>query len=151
MCDYKYCKLWHDKWEFKRPGIPINLNGGWDGGQFRQPPKGFDRTPGIKEKIENNSNTGEGGNAVGAQKQGPSLKEQMGKTMETMEKISENMDKIAAQSQAQQSQVQQPQVPQPQGQNQWGQLGGPQNVLNPWGGLLWGGNPLNQWGGNGNW
>ena len=143
VCDYKYCKLWHDKWEFKTPGIPINLKGGWDGGQFRQPPKGFDRTPGIKEKMGNNSNAGDGGNATGAQKQGPTLKEQMGKTMETMEKMSESMERIAAQSQAQQSQA----------QNQWGLQSGQglQNVLNPWGGSLWGGNLQNQWGGNGNW
>merc|ERR1711867_63212 len=73
VCDYKFCKLWHDKWEFKRPGIPINPNGGWDGGQYRMPPKGFDRTPGIKEKMGNNSNAGDGGNAIGAQKQGPTL------------------------------------------------------------------------------
>ena len=107
------------------------------------PPKGFDRTPVKKEKMENNSNAGEGGNAGGAQKQGPTLKEQMGKTMETMEKMSESMERIAAQSQAQQSQA----------QNQWGLQSGQglQNVLNPWGGSLWGGNLQNQWGGNGNW
>ena len=143
VCDYRFCKLWHDKWEFKRPGIPINPNGGWDGGQYRMPPKGFERTPGKKEKIENTANTGEGGNAGGAQKQGPTLKETMGKNMEIMEKMAGCMEQIAQQSQAQQSQT----------QSQWGQQNGQglQNAQNLWGGSIWGGPPQGQWGGNGNW
>ena len=30
VCDIKSCKLWHDKWEFKRPGVPKNPIGGWN-------------------------------------------------------------------------------------------------------------------------
>ena len=99
------------------------------------PPKGFERTPGRKEKTEGSSNGGEGGNAQGGLKQGPSLKDKVDKTMETMAAMAVSMEQIAQQSQS---------------QTPWGPQNGqgPQNVQNPWG-SIWGGYPQSQWGGNG--
>ena len=52
ICDNKLCHAWHDRWEFKEHGTPINPYGAWNGGSFQTPPKGFEKAPGIKEKGE---------------------------------------------------------------------------------------------------
>ena len=108
------------------------------------PPKGFERTPGRREKTETTSNGGEGGNAQGGPKQGPSLKDKVDKTMETVAAMAVSVEQIAQQNQRQQ---------QSQSQTPWGpqQVQGPQLDQNPWG-PQWGGQyPQDQWGGNGQW
>ena len=97
ICDDKQCKAWHDGWEFKRVGTPINPQGAWNGGSFQQPPKGFERAPGRKEKKENNERKEKGeeeGNGNGAPKK-EGLREKVEKNAETLELVSRNLEQLA--------------------------------------------------------
>ena len=126
VCDDKSCHAWHNKWEYKEWGTPINPSGAWNSGSFQQPPKGFERTPGRKEKVDNNNkgeSGGDEGNAQGAlKKHGPTLKEKVDKNAETLEVVSKNPERLT----------------QMQSQNQWGnQWGGPDQYRQWGGGYGW--------------
>ena len=101
---------------------------------FQKPPKGFERAPGRKEKVDNNNrgekvdnnnkgeSSGDEGNSQGAlKKQGPTLKEKVDKNAETLEVVSKNLEQLA----------------QLHSHNQWGnQWGGP-DQYRQWGGGYW--------------
>ena len=77
--------------------MPINPQGAWNGGSFQQPPKGFERAPGKREKNnykENKRTSDEEGNGNGAlKKQG--LREKVEKNAETLEMVSRNLEQLA--------------------------------------------------------
>ena len=126
ICARKECQAWHDRWEAKAPGTPINAFGAWNGGFFQTPPKGFERAPGIKEKVERRNEKGEkaGGNegeenSKGGSERAPSLKDRVNQNAEALEKVSQSLEHLTSMQQSQ------------------------------WNGQ-WGNNP-NQWGGGYNW
>ena len=130
ICDRKQCHAWHDRWESKAPGTPINPFGAWNGGFFQTPPKGFERAPGIKEKGERRnekgenkagSNEGEENSKGGSEKRAPSLKEKVNMNAEALEIVSKNIEHLTNLHT----------------QNQWsGQWGGPSQYKS-WGGGYW--------------
>ena len=52
VCGVCSCRAWHDKWIDKQEGLPIDPQGGWNGGQFQYPPRGCEKTPRIREKAK---------------------------------------------------------------------------------------------------
>ena len=131
ICDNKLCHAWHDRWEFKERGTPINPYGAWNGGSFQTPPKGFEKAPGIKEKGEKKNekeesnkdkSSGGEGNLKGAlEKRGPSLKEKVDMNAEALVMVSKNIEHLT----------------QLHSQNQWSsQWGGPDQYKS-WGGGYW--------------
>ena len=126
ICAKKECKAWHDRWEVKAPGTPINPLGAWNGGSFQIPPKGFEKAPGIREKAERRDEKGEKGggsegpeNSKGGSERAPSLKDRVNQNAEALEKVSQSLEHLTSMQQSQ------------------------------WNGQ-WGNNP-NQWGGGYNW
>ena len=63
------------------------------------PPKGFEKAPGRKEKVDNNNrgkSSGDEGNGKGAlKKQGPTLREKVDKNAETLEVVSKSLEQLA--------------------------------------------------------
>ena len=112
VCGVRSCRAWHDKWSEKVVGLPIDPQGGWDGGQFRYPPKGFEKTPGIREKakVEDKKDTG---NAAQPPRKG-GLGEKVDQLTEVVEKLAQRQAQ-EMQQQAQEQAKQQQLAPGAQG------------------------------------
>ena len=103
ICAKKECKAWHDRWEIKAPGTPINPLGAWNGGSFQIPPKGFEKAPGIREKGERRDEKGEKGgggegqgNSQGGSERAPSLKDRVNQNAETLEKVTQSLEHLTS-------------------------------------------------------
>ena len=58
------------------------------------PPKGFEKAPGRKEKVDSNNrgkSNGDKGNREGALKKGPTLREKVDKNAETLDVVSKSL------------------------------------------------------------